>query len=95
MLATSEKAKLEKSFPVMLGSLADRAVQKKTIVFLFFFLISDLMGCILKRLILLHSTVHINRTPMTLLQACTIVSVLTGLNIVSQCMLKRRRHCCL
>lgn len=95
MLATSEKAKLEKSFPVMLGSLADRAVQKKKIVFLFFFLISDLMGCILKRLILLHSTVHINRTPMTLLQACTIVSVLTGLNIVSQCMLKRRRHCCL
>lgn len=96
MLATSEKAKLEKSFPVMLGSLADRAVQKKkTIVFLFFLLISDLMGCILKRLILLHSTVHINRTPMTLLQACTIVSVLTGLNIVSQCMLKRRRHCCL
>lgn len=96
MLATSEKAKLEKSFPVMLGSLADRAVQKKMIVFLFvFFLISDLMGCILKRLILLHSTVHINRTPMTLLQVCTIVSVLTGLNIVSQCMLKRRRHCCL
>lgn len=98
MLATSEKAKLEKSFPVMLGSLADRAVQKKkTIVFLFVFcfLISDLMGCKLKRLILLHSTVHINRTPMTLLQACTIVSVLTGLNIVSQCMLKRRRHCCL
>lgn len=96
MLATSEKAKLEKSFPVMLGSLADRAVQKKkTIVFFCFFLISDLMGCILKRLILLHSTVHINRTPMTLLQACTIVSVLTGLNIVSQCMLKRRRHCCL
>lgn len=94
MLATSEKAKLEKSFPVMLGSLADRAVKKKRIVFLFvFFLISDLMGCILKRLILLHSTVHINRTPMTLLQACTIVSVLTGLNIVSQCMLKRRRHC--
>lgn len=77
MLATSEKAKLEKSFPVMLGSLADRAVQKKkTIVFFFvFFLISDLMGCILKRLILLHSTVHINRTPMTLLQACTIASV--------------------
>lgn len=38
MLATSEKAKLEKSFPVMLGSLADRAVQKKkTIVFLFFY----------------------------------------------------------
>lgn len=33
------------------------------------------MGCILKRLILLHSTVHINRTPMTLLQACTIASV--------------------
>lgn len=94
MLATSEKAKLEKSFPVMLGSLADRAVQKKK-RFFFFFLISDLMGCILKRLILLHSTVHINRTPMTLLQACTIVSVLTGLNIVSQCMLKRRRHCCL
>lgn len=95
MLATSGKAKLEKSFPVMLGSLADRAVQKKkTIVFFFvFFLISDLMGCILKRLILLHSTVHINRTRMTLLQACTIVSVLTGLNIVSQCMLKRRRHC--
>lgn len=29
MLATSEKAKLKKSFPVMLGSLADRAVQKK------------------------------------------------------------------
>lgn len=98
MLATSEKAKLEKSFPVMLGSLADRAVQKKTIVFwgfFCFFFILDLMGCILKRLILLHSTVHINRTPMTLLQACTIVSVLTGLNIVSQCMLKRRRHCCL
>lgn len=96
MLATSEKAKLEKSFPVMLGSLADRAVQKKRLFLgLFFFLISDLMGCILKRLILLHSTVHINRTPMTLLQACTIVSVLTGLNIVSQCMLKRRRHCCL
>lgn len=95
MLATSEKAKLEKSFPVMLGSLADRAVQKKPIVFLFVFcfLISDLMGCILKRLILLHSTVHINRTRMTLLQACTIVSVITGLNIVSQCMLKRRRHC--
>lgn len=98
MLATSEKAKLEKSFPVMLGSLADRAVQKKKRLFFFlfcFFLISFLMGCILKRLILLHSTVHINRTPMTLLQACTIVSVLTGLNIVSQCMLKRRRHCCL
>lgn len=75
MLATSEKAKLEKSFPVMLGSLADRAVQKKNDCFFVFFLISDLMGCILKRLILLHSTVHINRTPMTLLQACTIVSV--------------------
>lgn len=40
MLATSEKAKLEKSFPVMLGSLADRAVQKKKkrlFFFLFFF----------------------------------------------------------
>lgn len=96
MLATSVKAKLEKSFPVMLGSLADRTAQK-TIVFwlLFFWFSSDLMGYILKRLILLHSTVHINRTQMTLLQACTIVSMLTGLNIVSQCMLKRRRHCCL
>lgn len=76
MLATSEKAKLEKSFPVMLGSLADRAVQKKKndcFSFCFVFLISDLMGCILKRLILLHSTVHINRTPMTLLQACTVL----------------------
>lgn len=41
MLATSEKAKLEKSFPVMLGSLADRAVQKKKRLFflLFFFLL--------------------------------------------------------
>lgn len=37
MLATSEKAKLEKSFPVMLGSLADRAVQKKTDCFFVFF----------------------------------------------------------
>lgn len=36
MLATSEKAKLEKSFPVMLGSLADRAVQKKRLFFGFF-----------------------------------------------------------
>lgn len=35
MLATSEKAKLEKSFPVMLGSLADRDVQKR-LFFLFF-----------------------------------------------------------
>lgn len=36
MLATSEKAKLEKSFPVMLDSLADRAVQKKKRFFFFF-----------------------------------------------------------
>lgn len=36
MLATSEKAKLEKSFPVMLGSLADRAVQKKNDCFFVF-----------------------------------------------------------
>lgn len=37
MLATCEKAKLEKSFPVMLGSLADRAVQKKKRLFFVFF----------------------------------------------------------
>lgn len=46
----------------MLGSLADRAVQKKTIVFgFFFFLISDLMGYILKRLITgLYNCVSVN-----------------------------------
>lgn len=52
MLATCEKAKLEKSFPVMLGSLADRAVQKKNrlFFFLFFFLFQILWVVYLKDL---------------------------------------------
>lgn len=45
----------------MLGSLADRAVQKNDCFLGFFFLISDLMGYILKRLITgLYNCVSVN-----------------------------------